>query len=397
MMYKTARGAIFSVWFFSPEDCVRIGNLLNRLRLHKPTHDPPNFPPLRSLSVSQDPSKPMQSSPTDDTAIASVSDSFSKLVSIIRQDKEVDTIPAFSVSQKSKQSSAKECHEEASPPADSSIIDMLSTAAADFKRKSQNGTESKQDQSTNPLLKELKSIQFSPAERGAADLKLLDKLSGLYGAVKPKAEPPAKCQFYVSDLEQGLLRSEMDESLSASTSDTQCPQNTAKSPGANKVAETCGGIWPKQNEHTGEPTKLRYKSPAADSERLLTGERRTDGAARLNHVTSNSAAGESDAGYLEDNDDYDEEDAVGTPSRVSVFPTKSPHPPFSPSTVLSSMGASHVSKKSQHHHQPSGDMEGLTKAQLKTALLYLLENDEEFLTSIHNGYLRCLNTRINRR
>ncbi|VDL90386.1 unnamed protein product [Schistocephalus solidus] len=133
MMYKTVRGGIFSVWFFAPEDCTRIGNLLNRLRLQNPGPEPPPFPPLRSSSVSQDPTKPIQSSPTVDTVIESVSDSFSKLVSMIRQEKEVDTVPAFLSSQKSKQTSAKECHEEESPPADSSIIDMLSTAAANFK------------------------------------------------------------------------------------------------------------------------------------------------------------------------------------------------------------------------------------------------------------------------
>ncbi|VDN09123.1 unnamed protein product [Dibothriocephalus latus] len=77
---------------------------------------------------------------------------------------------------------------------------------------------------------------------------------------------------------------------------------------------------------------------------------------------------------MEDNDDYDEEDdAVVTPSRVSVFPKKSPQLSFSPNAALPDISVPQASKKSQHPHLSSAGVEGLTKAQLKTALLYLLE------------------------
>ncbi|VDK21351.1 unnamed protein product [Taenia asiatica] len=42
----------------------------------------------------------------------------------------------------------------------------------------------------------------------------------------------------------------------------------------------------------------------------------------------------------------------------------------------------------------TNSVEGLTRSQLKVALLHLIENDDEFLTSIHLAYAECLNKRL---
>ncbi|CDS43214.1 mRNA decapping enzyme 1A [Echinococcus multilocularis] len=42
----------------------------------------------------------------------------------------------------------------------------------------------------------------------------------------------------------------------------------------------------------------------------------------------------------------------------------------------------------------TNSVEGLTRSQLKAALLYMIENDDEFLTSIHSAYTESLNRRL---
>ncbi|VDD82850.1 unnamed protein product, partial [Mesocestoides corti] len=101
-------------------------------------------------------------------------------------------------------------------------------------------------------------------------------------------------------------------------------------------------------------------------------------------VSKKSEEHDTDAGYLEDTEGEDEDEPA--PRTLLETLATPPHPLPPPSYTRTSSG------HRREQHPPV--VEGLTRGQLKAALLHLLEHDDNFLTSIHNAYVASLNRRL---
>uniref|UniRef100_A0A5K3FC04 mRNA_decap_C domain-containing protein n=1 Tax=Mesocestoides corti TaxID=53468 RepID=A0A5K3FC04_MESCO len=296
------------MWFYEREDCVRIGNLIKELKSSIDSRKDPLLSRLQSLSVSSPARTPSGENPPS--------------------------------------------HQEDQPEKNASIIQILSMASAEFE--SQRSSHNKRTE------KNAETLSGAPSG-GSVNLALLKNLKNASNFSNGSAESSKMHQFFVSDLEQGILSS---DSLTAPPKPAKCDLGS----------EFLQFLTRRDLPSGSQPSLPVWRQSAPEG----------GGQEGLLAVSKKSEEHDTDAGYLEDTEGEDEDEPA--PRTLLETLATPPHPLPPPSYTRTSSG------HRREQHPPV--VEGLTRGQLKAALLHLLEHDDNFLTSIHNAYVASLNRRL---
>ncbi|KER24915.1 hypothetical protein T265_07537 [Opisthorchis viverrini] len=444
LLYKTAKGGIYSIWFFSRDDCVRIAERIGKLAFDlggASLRAPPNTDKAHESNVSK-------TSPSDTYhGGALTTHGLTELLNMIRRSGDTavdrDSQTPMTPSNRTSGQPNRRSYDDHSPGLGIShtsehnqapnLFDMLHKAEMDFNSESLQKTDNKTENDINKELQRLRTACniISPHSKSTT----VTQKTKTPVPVLPKLVPSEDSFFQsgdhisVAELEQQLLREHScipgyfarDDATDGSSNDDQCAQakpdvfqtsktsltgvpirssvgNTSNPSRllsdldagyADDIDETCEddsrrgrvGIHRKQRRHIRQRETVRTSGDRISSEEWG---QNADQSCTLNVYSREEAK-----------DGVVQEETLVTPAMLcsppSAFVTyqKTQTTPTFASTGLSQTTVLLESKNSR----TTGN-EGLTKEQLREALIYMLQNDDSFLHQLHSAYMMSLQRRL---
>ncbi|KAK4472483.1 hypothetical protein MN116_003731 [Schistosoma mekongi] len=439
LLYKTSKGGIFSIWFFSGSDCERIAERLGKL-----VHDAGGLGLKIAPTNQSTNSKSSTSGINLMTAVPkspeTVTKGLNQLMDFVRASNENSRANSSANPSKVSDSSNNASSHSEGP----SIFDMLHKAEADFNSGGSRAV-SQSDLTVNSELQRFRTACNLPVSNGnnASDNRSGSLTNGVLNSKKNKPGNESSrivSHISVSELEEQLLQEHIS-----------LPENVDRLTSRSKIS---GGLKKdiatddSSPDDQGLPQILDMESPAAYHPVLKDG-----------HVDRNRRLLSDDAGYVDDVDDEEacenhsgrglprsygvgqrkqrrhvrqqQEtfiDELHSPSNRSVNRNKSSSitpkcksiigedtlvtpdmltsvPPSvlpelisefhnNKDTVLSLFSENKVSPSLTEKTRMS---ESLTKDQLKETLIHLLQTDDDFIHRIHTGYVSALERRLSRK
>ncbi|CAL8078824.1 unnamed protein product [Calicophoron daubneyi] len=452
LLYKTSRDDIFSIWFFSPEDCVRIAEELGKIVFDL------GGAGLRIAAVSE---VKTRSSVQKNAAPEAVTNGLTQLISFIRRSGDSDEkfMTQNQISTQAnllKRTSKSNGIQQLGPtsPETPNLLDMLRKAKMDFTTSGPHNSGLDNDQNIDTELQRLRTVcHITPTTSGSSLTS--DKLcSGIPTSVsnpgiviKPSSSMRNESHISVAELEQQLLREHVkvpvfiagDEGTDDSSSEergrsrpvplrpvpliackTDEIRSTDHSQPSRLLSDLDAGYADDVDETYEEDSHpqnsgllVAEKSSACcragmvqrkqrrhrHHENSQSHDEQTLHAFKLPNFTPESFVPMTvqNREEAEGNDDLDE--PLVTPAMLSSVPsasavgltvnmtTRSPAASPRPADPLNIATNGSYSDKNE-------TVDGLTKEQLRDALVHLLQNDSGFLHQIHAAYMATLQSRI---
>ncbi|CAH8485466.1 unnamed protein product [Heterobilharzia americana] len=425
LLYKTPKGEIFSIWFFSASDCERIAEKLGKL-----VHDVGGLglriaPSSRSVNTLAKSSTPATSSlATTPKSPETVTKGLNQLMNFVRASNENSKLSPLQPSRFFDNNVNRSNHSEAP-----SIFDMLHKAEADFNSGVSTGNQmtSHSELTVNDELQRFRTACNLPVSNGnnlSSDRSRPPVANGVSNNTKNKSDTRSSHMhnhISVAELEEQLLQEHIsvpEELKTVVPTDDSSPDDQGLS----------------QASATESPTRHHqvHKDVCTDRNRRLL----SDDAGYVDDVDDEEACENNrDRGlpksfglgqrkqrrhmrYQQDN----LSDEVHSPSNRSVNRNKSTDisqkynntvgeetlvTPDMLTSIPSSILPAFVPEVSRDKHSEDKVFtsevkktvvsEYLTKDQLKETLIHLLQTDDGFVHRIHTGYVNVLERRLSRK
>ncbi|KAF7257174.1 hypothetical protein EG68_05959 [Paragonimus skrjabini miyazakii] len=441
LLYRTGKGTIFSIWFFSPEDCVRIAE-----RIGKMIFDLGGS----GLRVASEASQDHKGFPQLPPESVSAAQGLNQLLNIIRSSGDVQNSKTEMTSKnRIKSVTTSKRLEEDPDHANRSgtkktpnILDLLQKAEVDFNSGVLPNAEHNNESNIDTVLQRLRTAcNINPAVSVASSLTVKSSQKKSTSPANPIPTTRTGNHISVTELEQQLLHDhqsisrcyDFDEATDESSNgdkvavsipstfrSVHAPVDRVTSgsvsvvPVISQTSDLDAGYADDIDDEDSCPGALgvstsgylRNSVGIHRKQRRHARHRETSGpveeqslprpsAQSLDRVSSVYAYDREKA----DNNDYQEEPLVTpamltSPSAFMAFNRSS----ISPTVSVAALAHSEVSPPSgdpSKLRQPS-TLHGLSKDQMREALVYLLENDDEFLNELHSAYLKSLQHRLSK-
>ncbi|KAF8571978.1 hypothetical protein P879_00267 [Paragonimus westermani] len=441
LLYRTGKGTIFSIWFFSPEDCVRIAERIGKMIFDLGGSG------LRAASETSQDHKGFPQLPPESVSAAQ---GLNQLLNIIRSSGDVQNSKTQTTSKNRIRSvtTGKRLEEDSDRTNRSdtkknpNILDLLQKAEVDFNSGVLPAAEPNNESSIDTVLQRLRTAcNINPAVSVASSLTVKSVQKKSTSPASPVPTTRSGNHISVTELEQQLLHDhqsispcyDFDEATDESSNGDKVAisiPSTFRSVNASVDRVTVGSasVIPIISQTSdldagyaddideedscpgvlGAPLSgyLRSSAGVFRKQRRHARHRETSGSVEeqsLPRPASQSLDRVSPAyGYDREKtniSDYQEEPLVTpamltTPSAFMAFNRSRISPTVSVATVAHSEILSPSTDPSKLR-QPS-NLHGLSKDQMREALVYLLENDDEFLNQLHSAYLKSLQHRLSK-